>query len=285
MALVISDVWAELQHALDELNTEPRGIRSTMTEGAKLLSQADHQYFKGRFEIGDLHLAYSKAKMRSDARNAHEAIEKGLKTILVVAGFSESQLKSLSHSLDRLLNAVKRENATAFSELARCFKTAIDYLELVTSIRHEPDIVEYFQEHGRSDVFIANRYTSIVERYDDVGGMIHFVYTEVIRSLLSLIFGSKPKDIYERIEEEMSRIIVGESETDPTWDATQWLGRGSIFQRLQNGDPLQCDDVLRAALRTCGRESADRAIRHWAERVRRKVVYARKKEPRESRVE
>ena len=215
--------------------------------------------------------------MRADTRNAHEAIEKGLKAILKDDGLSEKQVRSHSHELHLLLADVQQHNPTAFSELERCFDSTIRYLESVTTIQHNTNILDYFRKHGKTEVFVENRYASIEGRKSTDGGMIGLVYREMIRALLWLIFGWSPKDINFRIEEEARKAVLAESKREPEWDAVEWLNQGPVRPRLEVNENLKNNKVLRAALRRCARESKDGGIQYWADRFRRDHLASRRK--------
>ena len=222
MSLNKEDVWADLRYALDELERPPRNIHSRLTEAADLDAQTDDEFHERLLLIGTLSIAYSKAAARSDVRNAHEAIEKGLKAILIDSSQLEKRFRSGSdgHKLHLLLEAVNELNPKAFKELKRCFDSTIQYLNNVTSFQHNTDIVEYFQEHGRVEVLKVSRYESLEGRDNTVWGMIGQVYREIIRALLSLLFGWTPKDIGSRIEEEARKAIMAESKLDPRQGST-----------------------------------------------------------------
>ena len=79
MSLNKEDVWADLRYVLDELDRPPCNIHSRLTDAANLEAQPEDEFFERLLQIGLLSIAYSKAKARADTRNAHEAIEKGLK--------------------------------------------------------------------------------------------------------------------------------------------------------------------------------------------------------------
>ena len=143
--------------------------------------------------------------------------------------------------------------------------------------------LDYFRKHGKAEIFIANRYASI-EGNNNKYGMIGFVYREIIRALLSLIFGWTPKDIDSRIEEEARKAISAESKLDPAWDAAEWLSRGPVRPRLEVIENLENNKVLRAAVRRCARESKDSGIQYWAERLRRNRIAAKRKARAEHRV-
>ena len=275
MSLNKEDVWADLRYALDELERPSRDIHSRLTDAANLDAQSEDEFFNRLLQIGMLSTAYSKAKLRAETRNAHEAIEKGLKAILIDGGLSEDHVRSRGHELHRLLADVQQHNPTAFNELERCFDSTIQYLESVTTIQHNTNIVDYFREHGKAEIFVANRYVSI-EGDKKKYGMIGFVYREIIRALSSLIFGWIPKDIGSRIEEEARKAILAESKLDPAWDAAEWLIRGPVRPRLEVIENLKNNKVLRAAVRRCARESKDRGIQFWAERLRRNHIAARR---------
>ena len=79
MSLNKEDVRADLRYVLDELDRPPCNIHSRLTDAANLEAQPEDEFFERLLQIGLLSIAYSKAKARADTRNAHEAIEKGLK--------------------------------------------------------------------------------------------------------------------------------------------------------------------------------------------------------------
>ena len=147
----------------------------------------------------------------------------------------------------------------------------------MTPLRHNTNILDYFREHGKSEIFVANRYASIEGANNTPGGMIGFIYREMIRALMSLIFGGVPKDVIQRIEREASKAILTESKLDPAWDATEWLKRGPVRPRLEVIENLKNNRVLRAAVRKCARESKDSLIQYWAKMLRHNQVTARRK--------
>ena len=277
MSLNKEDVWADLRYVLDELDRPPRDVHSRLIDAANLDAQPEHEFHKRLLHIALLSTAYSKAKIRADTRNAHEAIEKGLKAILIDGGLSEKKVRSRSHELHRLLADVQQHNPTAFNKLERCFDSTIQYLESVTSIRHNTKILDYFRKHGKAEVFVANRYASLEGANSTEGGMIGCVYTEIIRALLSLVFGWSPKDINFRIEEAARKAILTESKRAPAWDAAEWLSRGPVRPRLETIENLKNNRVLRAALRRCARDSRDRGIQYWAESLRHSHLAAKRK--------
>ena len=277
MSLNKEDVWADLMYALDELNRVPRGIHSRLTDATNLDAQPEDEFSNRLLLIGLLSIAYSKAKTRADTRNAHEAIEKGLKAILIVGGLREKQVRSRGHELHRLLADVQRHHPAAFTELERCFDSIIQCLESVTPFQHNTNILDYFRKHGKAEIFVASRYESIEGANKTDGGMIGLVYIDIIRALSSLILGLTPKDINCRIEEEARKAILAESKRDPAWDAAEWLKRGPVRPRLEVIDNLKNNKVLRAALRRCAKRSEDRGIQYWAETLRHNRLAARRK--------
>lgn len=246
------DIWADLRYALDELN---RPIE------------------KGTYDrlppTGLFSPVYPKAKMRANTRIAHEAIEKGLKAILLDSGLTGTHMRSRGHQLHRLLADVKQHNPAAFNELERCFDSVIQFLGIVTPIQHNTDILEYFRKHGKAEVLIASRYASIESTNNMTWGMIGLVYMELIRALLSLIFGWTPKDINHRIEEAAEKAVLAERKHDPTWDAVEWLNQGPVRPRLEVIKTLKNNRVLRLVLRRCARDHNDRGIQSWASNLRR----------------
>ena len=277
MSLNKEDLWAELRYALDELERPSRDIHGRLTDAANLDAQSEDERFRRLLQVGLLSTAYSKPRSRADTRNAHEAIEKVLKAILLDGGLSEKQVRSHGHELHRLLADVQQHNPAAFNELERCFDSTIQYLESVTTIQRNTNIVDYFDKHGRAEIFVENRYESIEGRKTTVGGMIGFVYREIIRALSSLMFGWTPKDIGSRIEEEARKAILAESKLDPAWHAAEWLNRGPVRPRLEVIENLENNKVLRAAVRRCAREPKDSGIQYWAEGLRRNRIAVRRK--------
>ena len=263
-------VWADLRYALDELerptSSSPRGSDGLLgTFGLKV--EFGNEIFQEFFASRPPHLAYIRAQSRAEARNAHEAIEKGLKAILLDSGLSVKHTRGLRHELHLLLEDVQQHNPKAFEELERCFDSTIQFLEYVTTIRYNTDIIAYFQEHGREEIFVAQRYESLEGRNDVTFGAIPFIYHELIRALIALIFGRTPRDICSRIEEEANQAVLAESGRDPTWDATAWVGEGLVRPRMEAIERLD-NRVLLAAVRRCARESEDRGVRQWAKAIR-----------------
>ena len=172
--------------------------------------------------IGQLSSAYWGARMRAQTRLAHEAIEKGLKAILLDSGLPQEYVRSRGHRLDLLLDDVELHNRTTFDELERCFDRTIQHLEMVTTIQHNTSMLEYFQEHGKTEVFVENRYASIEDTGKPAWGMIGGVYMEIIRALSSLVCGWTPADIDHRIERATRKAVLAESNRDPVW------GRGCV---------------------------------------------------------
>lgn len=161
MSLNKEDVWADLLYALDELERPSRDTRGHLIDAANRDAESDDEFINEVLLIGVATGAYWKAQSRANTRNAHEAIEKGLKAILIEGGLSEKKVRSRGHELHKLLADVQKHNSTAYGDLERCFDSTIRYLESVTTIRHNTNIVDYFRKHGGAEVFVANRYASI----------------------------------------------------------------------------------------------------------------------------
>ena len=276
MSLNKEDVWADLTYALDELERPPRDIHSRLTDAADLDTQSDDEFYKRLLLIGTFSIAYSKATGRADTRIAHEAIEKGLKAILIDGGLPEKHVRSRGHELHQLLGDVQQHNPAAFNELERCFDSTIEYLESVTTLQHNTNIVDYFQKHGKGEIFVANRYASI-EGNSEKYGMIGRVYREIIRALSSLLFGWTPKDVCSRIEEEVGKAILTKSKLNPAWDVAEWINQGPVRPRLEVIENMKSNRVLYAAVRMCARESRDSAIQVWAQELRRNLITVRRK--------
>ena len=282
------DVWADLRYALDEMNRPSLDIHSRLKKAANIdgFPVVDEQSF-GEWnlrllQVAQLSSAYSNARSRADTRNAHEAIEKGLKSILLDSGLSVEDVRGSRHELYRLLLDVQKHNPMAFGELERCFNVSIQFLTDVTSARYNTNIVDYFQKYGKSGVFVTNRYESLEGRSNSYEGMIGFIYREMIYALMSVIFGRTARDITTRIEQETSEAILSQSKHDPAWDVEGWLNQGAVRPRLEYTDNLANNKVLRLAVRRCAKHSEDYGVRHWARWLRREYI-AGKREARLSR--
>ena len=177
------DLWADLRYALDELERPPLDdTHDLLGYVGNLDEQPENEFLNRLFLTSAPSLAYSRAKARADIRIAHEAIEKGLKAILLDGGLPENKVYSRRHELHRLLTDVQKHNPKAFSELERCFDSTIQYLESVTTLRHNTNFVDYFRKHGKAKVFEASRYASIEDKSNTNAGMIGRVYREIIRA-------------------------------------------------------------------------------------------------------
>ena len=271
-------VWADLRYALDELSRAPLDINRRLTNAANLDAQPQKEFFERLFLTGEFSWAYSKAKMRAETSLAHEAIEKGLKAILLDSGLSQKHVRSRNHRLDLLLEDVKLHNRTAFAELERCFDSTIQHLEKITTIQRDTNMVEYFQEHGKTDVFVVNRYASIEDTNKPAWGMIGLVYMEIIRALSSLVCGWTPRDINCRIEMAATKAVLAEGNRDPMWDADEWIGQELVYPRLEVVGNLRNNRALRVALRRCAKEHKhrDRGVWSWANHIRRNYIGTRR---------
>ncbi len=283
MSLNKDEVWAELCIALESLENPPQNMRSRLSNSVKdaIRTMYEDEDSAARFfQLLELQKAHSMTQSRSEIAISHEAIEKGLKAILIDSGVSVEEVKKLRHNLDKLLMAVQQHNATAFNELERCFESTMQYLEIVTSqtyvATYRTHIVDYFQRHGKEKVFVENRYQSIEGKRGTAGGMVGFVYREIIRGLMSLIYGNTPNDICSRIEEEARKTVLAESKRDPAWDVLGWLNRGPVHPRLEVIENLE-NKVLYAAVRRLSRASKDNGIQGWAKRLRRRRLAAKRK--------
>lgn len=271
------DIWADLRYALNELNRPPLDMNRRLTDAAHLDGQPEQEFFTRRILTRPLSDTYWRAQVRADSSNAHEAIEKGLKAILIECGVTKKHVRSRGHQLHELLADVKQASPSAFNELERCFRSTIRHLKSVTGIQHNANIIEYFQEHGETKIFVASRYASIEEGHDAAWGMIGLVYIEIIRALSALVVGLTPKDINHRIEEAATKAVLTESQRWPKWDAVEWLNRGPVRPRLEVIKDWETNRVLRHALRRCAREytNKDLGIWGWADRFRRRHVARR----------
>ena len=139
----------------------------------------------------------------------------------------------------------------------------IQYLERVTSLQHNTNIVDYFQEHGKAKVFEVSRYESLEGRDNDAWGMIGLVYLEVMRALISLLLGQTPRDVDSRIEEKARKAILAASKLDPAWGRSRVGESGPVRPRLEDIESLN-NKVLYAAVRRCERDSRRNAIQYWA---------------------
>ena len=183
-------------------------------------------------------------------------------------------MRSRGHRLDLLLEDVELYNRTSFVELERCFDSTIQHLEMITTIQHNTSMLEYFREHGKTEVFVVSRYASIEDTSNPAWGMIGAVYKEIIRALSSLVCGWTPRDIDHRIERATRKAVLAESNRDPVWDAYAWIERGLVRPRLEVIENLENNRVLHAALRRCAKEHKHRdwGIWSWADYVRRKYI-------------
>ncbi len=283
------DVWkvhvsADLRYALDELERPSSDRRGRLKDAQGLDGESEDNPLEGLLQIAHAFGAYAKAKLRAETRIAHEGIEKGLKALLIDSGLSEPKVRARGHELHLLLEDVRQHHPTAFNELERCFNSTIQYLESVTSLKHNTNIVEYFQEHGRAKVLEVSRYESLEGRDNAHWGMIGLVYREIIRALLLLMFGLTPKDIVSRVEEGIREAVLVASDLDPAWDAAEWVSQGPVRPRLEAVENLNNNKVLLAAVRRCARESTDNGTRSWAKMLRSKSISARKKARAENRI-
>ena len=281
MSLNKYDVWADLVYALDQLERPPErpphDIHSRLTDAADLDAQPEEEFHNRLLQIGLLSVAYSKAIGRAESKIAHEAVEKGLKGLLIDGGLPMKEVRRgrNGHELHLLLADVQQHNPTAFNELERCFNSTIQYLESVTPLQHNTNIVDYFQVHGKAKVFEISRYESLEGRDNVTWGMIGQVYREIIRALISLLLGLTPKDIGARIEEKARKAILAASKLDQAWDAAEWVNQGPVRPRLEDIENLN-NKVLYAAVRRCERDSRSSAIQHWARRLRRNHTTAKR---------
>ena len=275
------DVWADLMYAFGELNRpslDTGGLLDLdiLFDNINLDVQSECKFFNRFFRNGSPSISYGRAKARADARNAHEAIEKGLKAILLDAGWTNDQVRSRGHKLHQLLADVKQHKPTAFDDLNRCFKSTIQYLESVTNIPQTTDMETHFQKYGKEEIFVESRYESIEGKKENGGRMILLYYHEIIRALMSIIFGLTPEDICSRVEKEARKAVLAKSRLYPSWNVNEWLASGPVRARLEDMEALKGNKVLRSALRRCARESKDRAVERWADGIRRKYIASRK---------
>ncbi|MDE0182658.1 MAG: hypothetical protein OXL39_15015 [Caldilineaceae bacterium] len=277
MSLNKEDVWADLQYALDELEKLPLVARRHLTDASISYMQPDKEFYDKFFLNDAPALAYFRARARANVRIAHEAIEKGLKAILLDSGLPEKNVFSRRHELHKLLADVQKHNPQAFSELERCFDSSTQYLNSVTGIRRNTNIVDYFRKHGKGRTFLANRYASIEGKDSLNAEMIGRFYLEIILALSLLVFDLTPQDILSRIEDEARKYVLANSHLDQEWDAEEWLNQGSVRSRLEIIKNLESNKVLYAAIRMCAREAKDSGVQLWADNLRRELVVMRKR--------
>ena len=264
MAVNKDDVWADLRYGLDELERPRRDAHVRLMADADNLDENGRTELYNRLEVSfDYFLVYDRAIARAQARIAHEAIEKGLKAILLDAGWKNTN----SHDLRELLEDVQQLNPQTFGEIERCYESTIRHLKFITGIQRNSSIIDYFRENGNRQAFIENRYASI-DGGDIIGGMIVLIYMEVMRALLWLLFDWTPADIESRVERAARKAVLTESGRDAEWDADGWLGQGSVKPRLEAIENQADNRVLRAAVRRCAKDSKDHAVRGWAKRIR-----------------
>jgi len=269
-------VWADLQFALDKLLEPVPDTYMSLLRLANLDIQFGDGLFSKFFLTQVPSTFYLNAKFNSDMRISHEAIEIGLKAILLDRGFTIDKVRNHGHNIPRLLEDVKKHNPKAFNDLERCFDSTIRYLKGSTGIQRNTIILEYFQKYGTTKVFVRRRYESIDSTNELDRGWITLFQIEMIRALLALIFERTPKDIVSRIEEEVTDTIRSEKQRDLTWDAEEWISQGSIFERLQDVESLRGNKVLRAVVRRCAKRSECKQTELWANRIRRGLMAARK---------
>ena len=279
MSLNKEDVWADLWYVLDELERPRRDMEIRLIDYVDNLDEQTRIDLCNKLVITSVSssLVYSKAIARAQARNSHEAIEKGLKAILIDGGWKNETI----HDLHKLLEYVQQHNPKKFSDVERCFDSTIRYLKFATGSQRSNDvnILDYFRENGNQQTFIDNRYASIEGR-NSSEGMIVLIYMEIMRALLWLLFDWTPVDIESRIEEAARKAVLAERERDAEWNAEEWLGQGLVRPRLEVIGNLDDSKVLRAAVRRCAKESNDSDVEFWANRIRRNDVLARSRVPR-----
>ena len=264
------DVYADLMYAYNELIRQPSDITDVTSHEVEFIRRFPNS-------IVPYSSIYWRAESRAKIRTAHEAIEKGLKAILLDSGLTKVRKGRDGHELHLLLMDVQQHNSMAFNELERCFDGTIRYLESVTSLKHNTDIVSYFQANFRAGVFVEARYSSIDGPTGNHGsGMIFCISFEMILVLVSLIAGFTYQDIGSRIEEEVKEAIIIKSKLDPKWDTDSWLSKGPVLARLEILEDLRDNKVLRAAVRRCANLSKDPRVKFWAERRIRELALERK---------
>lgn len=279
VAISTEDVWADVRYALDELERPSSDAqRRLLAEAERLDEEAETElYNRLTLSFGSF-LVYWKAISRAQARIAHEGIEKGLKAILMGAGWKNTK----THDLHELLGYTQQYCPKAFSELERCFESTVRYLKFTTGIQRSSSILDYFRENGTREKFKAIRYASITGDGTAVG-MIGLIHMEVMRALLWLLFDWTPVDIESRIEDAVRAAVSAESGRDVRWDAEGWLGRGPARPRLETAEDPD-NRVLRAAVRRCEKSSDDSSVRFWAETIRHNRIAAKKTERAERRL-
>ena len=187
------EVWGELMYAVDELDRRGSDISKRLNKAADKDSPPFQEVLNRFLQAGMFEHAYFKAKMRADSKNAHEAIEKGLKAVLLDAGVSAGKVRSHGHGLHSLLADVQQHNREVYEGLERAFDYALRRVEVATGRRPCINMVDYFREIGTKDVFLAKRYESLEGEAGVGGGAIVTVNREVIRALASLVIGKTPK--------------------------------------------------------------------------------------------
>ena len=268
-------MWADLWYALDELE-RPWDITTVrLTDFVDYLDEQTRNALRNKLQIftPSHSSVYFQAIVRAQARSAHEAIEKGLKAILIDAGWTNTQ----KHDLHELLANMKQLNPGAFSELKRCFDSVVRYLKFVSVFVGKSDnILDYFRDIGNQKIFVGNRYASITGG-GIVVDMIVLIHVEVMRALLWLLFDWVPGDIESRIEEAARKAVLAEGIRNTAWDAEKWVNQGPVRPRMQDIGNLSSSKVLRAAIRKCAKESSEREVQSWAMRIRRDYILAKRK--------
>lgn len=286
MSLSKEDVWADLKYALDKLQEPSVGIRGgydLLDDVTSLDAQSRDEHYRRLHQIGMRPSTHMGGQSRARERDAHEAIEKGLKAVLIDSGMPRGEVRSRGHDLPQLLLDVQQYNPVAFGELERCFDSAVWFVGRVNTGVLGTSIADYLQECGKHEIFISNRYASI-EGNKKPSGMIRFLHCEIIRAISLLVFGWTPKDVSSRIEEEATEAIRAGSVLAPTWDVEEWLSLGPVRPRLEVEENLK-NKVLLAAVRRCARESKDNMVRYWADELRRERVAPRMEAKRQRKIE
>ena len=188
-----AEVWGELMYVFDDLGRRDFDIIPRLNKAADKDSPPFEEFMNRFIQTGTLGDGYYKAKRRADARNAHEAIEKGLKALLLDAGMSMGGVRRRGHELYRLLVDVQRHSQDSYKELERSFDYALQRVELATGSRPNVTMIDYFRENGTKDVFLARRYGSLEDDTGVGGGEIFSVNREIIRALSFLVIGKTPR--------------------------------------------------------------------------------------------
>lgn len=263
------EVWADLKNALDTSDREPSDVLHNglmaQADAMTVQTEGDLKEFADvlMVDVMTLH-AQSRSKSRMDVVLAHEAMENGMKSLLIDHGVSQHDYRG--HNLALTLKQVQKHDPGAFRVIQLYFDNAVKLCEELTGRVYIRDIFEYFKESFNEDTYKTSKYGSI-EDGNNTGGGIGLVTNEVIRALIVIVLDLPAREVYSRIEEEATKALLAVNVSDPAWDAEAWIEQGPVRPRLEVVENLGKTKALRAAVRKCHKETKDSTIRYWAMKI------------------